>query len=154
MNQTFDNYVHCLLTTLTVIRNTNPELTPSLIHSGKEDLLKGFLSPAVCFCLLAYTLCWALLKGEIRWPLEMITAKLLTSLPANQQMKFKNYQDCYPHLCSNLIFSWKFSPSTQQLGNRSKIFCSKPTQAFPSAAPQAELQISEEKSHALPLQTH
>lgn len=34
------------------------------------------------------------------------------------------------------------------------IFRSKPTQAFPSAAPEAELQISEEKFCPLHLQTH
>lgn len=87
MNQTFDNYVHCLLTTLAVIRNTNPELTPSLIDSGNEDL-KGFLSPVVL--LLSFSLrtllgqTMALLKSEIRWPLEMMTAKLQRGLPPNQ----------------------------------------------------------------------
>jgi len=34
------------------------------------------------------------------------------------------------------------------------IFSSKPTQAYPSAAPRAELQISENKSYPLHLQTH
>lgn len=54
MNQTFDNYVHCLMTTLAVIINTNPEFIPALTHSGNEGPPKGFLSPAVHFCLLAY----------------------------------------------------------------------------------------------------